>query len=148
VAYKNTSIYKTGVNKLTIRVSWEERISIRLPKGLYELKDIALYEEDYQSLTIAKKENEQQQDIPFTWNKNKIDIIYDNTNHEKYMTLPIPYEKGWNIYVNGQKSDLLQVNYAFLGVSLQPGMNQIEFVYYPPYFFISLFITTFSLILY
>lgn len=144
---KNTSIYKTGVNKLTIRVSGNERISIRIPKGIYELTDIALYEENYQSLTNAKKESEQQQNIPFTWSKNKINIIYDNVKDEKYMTLPVPYEKGWNVYVNGKKGDVLQANYAFLGVPLQTGINQIEFVYYPPYFFVSLFITVFSLVL-
>lgn len=144
---KNTSIYRTGVNNLTIRVAGEDKISIRLPKGIYELADLALYEENYQSLMTAKKESEQQSDLPFTWSKNKINIIYDNEANEKYMTLPVPYEKGWKVYINGQKGNLLQTNYAFIGVQLQPGLNQIEFVYHPPYFFVSLFITILSIVL-
>ena len=144
---KNTSIYRTSVDHLTIRVPGNEPISIRLPKGIYKLADLSLFEEDYQSLTTAKKESEQQSNIPFTWSKNKINITYNNVANEKYMSLPVPYEKGWRVYINGQESNLLQANYAFIGVPLQSGLNQIEFVYYPPYFFISLFISIFSFIL-
>ena len=72
--------------------------------------------------------------------------MYNNETNERFATLPIPYEKGWTVYINGKKSEVLQANYAFMGLSLKEGINTIELVYYPPYFFLSLFITIVSFI--
>lgn len=143
---KNTSIYKTGVDKLTIRIPAEKQVSIRVPKGKYELTNFALYEEDYQSLHSAKKESENIPDIPISWSSNKVNILYKNETNEQFATLPIPYEKGWTLFINGEKSEILQANYAFIGFSLKEGINNIELIYYPPYFLISLFISISSLI--
>lgn len=46
----NESIYKTGVYDLTIRVPKTDKISIRLPKGKYQLDHLSLHQEDYQLL--------------------------------------------------------------------------------------------------
>lgn len=143
---KNTSIYKTGVDNLTIRVSAQKRISIRVPKGTYELAEIKLYEEDYQLLQSAKKESENHPDVPISWSGNKVKIIYKNETNERFATLPIPYEKGWTLSINEDKSEILQANYAFIGFSLKEGINNIELIYYPPYFLLSLFISIFSFI--
>lgn len=143
---KNTSIYKTGVDRLTIRVSAEKPVSIRVPKGKYELAKLGLYEEDYQSLHSAKKKSEKNPNIPFFWLGNKVNILYKNEANEQFATLPIPYEKGWILFINGEKSEILQANYAFIGFSLKEGINNIELIYYPPYFLISLFISIFSFI--
>lgn len=144
---KNSSIYKTGVDQLTIRVSAAPEISIRLPKGTYALSDLKLYAEDYASLKTAKALSEQQPDIPYTWSKNKVSLTYDNDTAERFITLPIPFEKGWKASINGQRQDVLQANYAFLGLALQDGENDIKLVYYPPYFGIALTISLLSLML-
>lgn len=143
---KNSSIYKTGVETLTIRVSSAEKIAIRLPKGKYELTDLQLYGVDYEALKTANQTSEQNADVPFVWSKNKITLNYDNQTNERYMTLPVPFEKGWRLFVNGEKQDVLQVNYAFIGLSLEDGVNDIKLVYYPPYFWIALMTTLFSVI--
>ncbi|MFP3326304.1 YfhO family protein, partial [Planococcus sp. SIMBA_160] len=49
----NTSIYKTGVNEVTIRVPAEKILSIRVPKGTYELSQLKLYHEPYRILEQA-----------------------------------------------------------------------------------------------
>lgn len=144
---KNTSIYKTGVEKVTVRIAGDERIAIRLPKGHYQLSDLELYEEDYKLLHAARAKSDLKNDIPINWTGNKIKISYDNERTEDYATIPVPFEKGWTVRINGQKTELLQANYAFIGFLLQDGENEIELIYYPPYFFISLFITAFSLLL-
>lgn len=144
---KNTSIYKTGVEKVTIRVAGDERVTIRLPKGQYQLSDLELYEEDYNLLHAVKIKSDLMNNIPINWTGNKIKISYDNELNEDYATIPVPFEKGWTVRINGQKTDLIQANFAFIGFLLQDGENDIELTYYPPYFFISLFITFLSLIL-
>lgn len=142
---KNSSIYKTGVDKLTIRVAAEDRISIRLPKGTYEFADLEIYEEEYSYLQAAKKEDDKKPDVPVSWVGNQVDIVYTNVDHERFATLPIPYEKGWSVFINGKKSEVLQANYAFMGLLLEEGVNTIRLVYYPPYFFLSLFITVLTI---
>lgn len=140
----NKSIYKTGVNDLTIRVAKNEQISVRLPKGRYQLKDFKLYSEDYSVLKAVKEQSDLEPDIPVKWERNKVEIAYENHTGQTYMSLPIPFEKGWHVYVNGQKKKLHQANYAFIGIELEDGMNDIQLVYYPPYLFLGLFITVLS----
>ncbi|HLR68875.1 MAG TPA: YfhO family protein [Virgibacillus sp.] len=142
----NDSIYKTNRNKITIRVPKDKSISIRLPKGKYKLSNLELYGEDYQLLESAKKKNESNSNVPISWSGNKVNISYDNQTNQQYMTLPIPYEKGWRVYINGKEKEVKQANYAFIGIALKEGMNKITLVYYPPSFFLSLFITCMSLI--
>lgn len=142
---KNTSIYKTGVNKLTIRVPKEKRISIRLPNGKYELTDLELYEEDYTYLHAAKKESSRAEDVPVYWSGNQVKINYNNKENEQFATLPIPFEKGWTLRINGHKEKVLQANYAFIGFSLKEGINHIELVYHPPYFYPSLLVSIASM---
>lgn len=144
---KNSSIYKTGVDQLTIRVSAAPKIAIRLPKGTYALTDLQVYAENYDVLKTARTVSEEQADIPYTWSKNKVAVTYNNDTAEGFITLPIPFEKGWKGYVNGKKQDVLQANYSFIGLPLQEGKNEIKLVYYPPYFGISLFITLGSITL-
>ncbi|OLN22231.1 hypothetical protein BTO30_10815 [Domibacillus antri] len=133
------SIYKTGVNDLVIRVPKREKVSIRVPEGRYELKGLALYEEDYRELKMAA--GKEADNPSFEWNRNKISIDYHNRSGEMYMMLPIPYEKGWELSINGEQQPVEKANYAWTGFALKEGINHIEFVYYPPYFQMSLFLS-------
>ncbi|OMP67869.1 YfhO family protein [Domibacillus epiphyticus] len=133
------SIYKTGVNDLVIRVPKSEKISIRVPEGMYELKGLALYEEDYRELRMAVQQAENTSS--FEWKRNKLAIDFNNQSGEKYMVLPVPYEKGWELKINGEKKQIEKANYAFTGFALEKGGNHIVLSYYPPYFRLSLFLT-------
>ncbi len=72
----NQSIYKTGVNDITTRVPKSGHISIKLPKGTYELRNIALYEENYQTLKSAKPQNKTDKADNLKWDKNKLTFAY------------------------------------------------------------------------
>lgn len=141
----NQSIYKTYVDDLTIRVEKADNISIRVPKGQYILKDLALYEENYQTLEEAKRQAVKH--ARMTWDDNKLTITYNNKNDDRYMMLPIPYERGWEVTMNGEKQPVKKVNYAFLGFPIHEGMNHIELVYYPPFFRSSVCVTVVSILL-
>lgn len=142
----NISFYKTEDYNMTIRVAADDVISIVVPEGKYELKILELYGEDYRVLESVKEKSDQQAQIPINWSGNKINIKYDNQTDQQYLMLPIPYEKGWSVYINGKKKEILEANYAFIGLALEDGLNEIELVYYPPYFFISLWISIISLV--
>ncbi|AZV42677.1 hypothetical protein BAOM_2068 [Peribacillus asahii] len=141
----NQSIYKTGVDDFTIRVPKSKKIKIRLPKGNYILKDLALYEENYHTLETAQKQDYKTAHIK--WVRNKLTITYNNQSSDRYMMLPIPFEKGWEVMINNEKQPFEKVNYAFLGFPIKDGINHITLVYYPPFFRISLVLTIVSTIL-
>ncbi len=44
-----------------------------------------------------------------------------------------PYEDGWDLYVDGKKSDMLECNYGFIGTVLENGEHIIELKYHVPY---------------
>ncbi|MCY8507899.1 YfhO family protein, partial [Bacillus atrophaeus] len=67
-------------------------------------------------------------------NKNKLNITYQNKENARYTKLPIPYEKGWELKINGKKQPVEQADYSFIGFRAQKGENRIELAYYPPYF--------------
>ncbi|MGI8316285.1 YfhO family protein [Halobacillus mangrovi] len=126
------SFYRTGINNITIRVPKEEKISIRVPKGSYQLKDLEVYSEDYKVLEKVSSDRPQPANVEV--NGNQVHVQLDNQKNHRYLTIPVPYEKGWHVKVNGEQKDILKANYAFLGVELEEGKNDITFTYRPPYF--------------
>ncbi|WP_165967097.1 YfhO family protein [Jeotgalibacillus sp. S-D1] len=137
------SLYRTGVNDITARVSSSETLSLRMREGSYTLEDLELYGENYEKLneiTASATQQDQQVDI----GDNRITLLFDNTENNSHAVIPIPYERGWQVKVNGEKQELLEANFAFLGTEIDKGPNKIEFVYYPPYFMICLIIAILS----
>lgn len=145
----NGSIYRTNVNDLAIRVPRDEKISIRLPKGKYKLKNIAVYEENYAALEKARKEAEVKPKADVQWDGgSRMHIDYDNREDASYMSLPLPYEKGWHAKVNGEHRKVEAANYAFSAIKLDKGRNRIELIYRPPYFSLSLAISVIAAVLF
>lgn len=141
----NQSIYKTYDDTLTLRVKSKDKIRIRLPKGKYVLKDLELYQADYTRLESQK--NKKLNSSTLNWEDNRITITYQNEYNNHYMMLPIPFEKGWHLKVNTKKQTIEKVNYAFIGFPIDKGKNDVELIYYPPYFKYSLVLSIISLLL-
>ncbi|MEG0660354.1 MAG: YfhO family protein [Anaerorhabdus sp.] len=54
-----------------------------------------------------------------------------SSQDDTFMIITIPYDKGWNIYVNGLKVDSYAVNGGFIGIPIPDGDNYIEMHYMP-----------------
>ncbi|MDW0110574.1 YfhO family protein [Sporosarcina aquimarina] len=142
---RTDSIYRTRVNDLTIRVPSENVIRIRVPEGSYTLRDLALYTEDYKALEEAKSDSLKTPTPEVNWKGGHVDVRLDNVNNDPIAVMPIPFEKGWTVKVNGEKQSLLKANYAFTGVPIEQGTNTIEMTYRPPYFTVSLMLSLLGL---
>ncbi len=139
------SIYRTNVNDITIRVESSDILSLRVPEGSYTLTDLELYSETYDPLQQAVQEGSEEP-IETSVDGGEIRLQYDNTTDDTHVVLPVPFEKGWEVEVNGEKQPVEQLNYAFLGTQLVPGENDITFSYLPPYFRLSLSLTVVGLL--
>ncbi|WP_416828551.1 YfhO family protein [Ectobacillus polymachus] len=70
-----------------------------------------------------------------------------NVKQPGTMFLSIPYDKGWSVMVDGQKTKPLKLNDAFLGVNLPQGQHNIQLKYTSPGFTVGAIISLFSVIL-
>ena len=63
------------------------------------------------------------------------DIIKGNINarENSYFNLSIPYDNGYNIYVDGKKTDYEVTNKSFIGFKLDSGKHNIEIKYTSPW---------------
>lgn len=127
---ESDSIYKTGFNDITVRIQAQNKLMIRLPKGNYRLSDIRVFEEDYKLLHELQKKSVAEQ---IEWEN---DFAYGQVEAKagELLITPIPFEKGWHATINGEEVAMDKVNYAFIGLPLQEGVNDIQMHYKPPYF--------------
>ncbi|PHL20466.1 YfhO family protein, partial [Enterococcus faecium] len=106
----------------TIQVSFRNQ-------GVYTFDSIELYTRDYSQLSteIAKLRENTLQNVHFSANEVSGEL---NLEKEKLLLLTIPYEKGWTAYDNGKKIPIIQSNYMYTGLLLNPGNHQIKLIYH------------------
>ncbi|TWT14565.1 YfhO family protein [Planomicrobium sp. CPCC 101079] len=137
------SVYKTYIDDLTIRIPADNTIRIRVPRGVYELAELEVYEEPYE--VLRQEVEEASQETKAEWNGSRFYAEYPSAEEGDFLVMPIPYEIGWSAKVNGKSKKILEANYAFTAIAAEGGFNKIELTYRPPYFYRSLFFSLLSL---
>ncbi|MBP5378022.1 MAG: YfhO family protein, partial [Ruminococcus sp.] len=64
------------------------------------------------------------------------------------MFLSVPYEKGWSVYIDGEKAETFKLLQAMLGVRVPAGRHDIELRYTPEGFPLGVTISFVSLVLF
>lgn len=54
-----------------------------------------------------------------------------NAKKDGVLYFSIPYEKGWSVYVDGEKTDTFAISEAMLGVNVSAGQHEIKLKYIP-----------------
>lgn len=54
-----------------------------------------------------------------------------SVKYNGYLNTTIPYDKGWNIYIDGKKAETLSLNNGLLGCKITEGTHEIEMKYFP-----------------
>ncbi len=69
-----------------------------------------------------------------SFSNNEI-LFKTKVNNEKdILCFSIPYDKNWNIYIDGEKTDSQKVNISLLGVELNKGSHIVKLKYIPTAF--------------
>jgi uncharacterized membrane protein YfhO len=68
----------------------------------------------------------------FNYGDGKYTITADNAEAGSFLTLSVPYDKGFTCYVNGKKRDIEITCGGFICVALDEGDNVVELKYFPP----------------
>ena len=102
--------------------------------GSYKLMVYALdrniFDSVYESLADEQLDIKSFEDTRIT---GSIDVKNDGI-----LYMPVPYEKGWSIYADGQKAETFPVLNSMLGVRLSAGHHDIKLSYTPEGFNIGL----------
>lgn len=79
-------------------------------------------------------------------NSGNLNVSVDAHEGQKLVT-SIPYEAGWNIYINGKKCAIEKTNNAFIAVNLDEGNNNVKFIYRTIYMWQGIIVSIVSLFL-
>ena len=69
------------------------------------------------------------------------DVVFDNYKHSEIIdvledgcfNLSVPYDKGFNIYLDSKKINYERTNISFIGFKINKGKHKIEIEYKAPY---------------
>ena len=109
---------------------------------LYDL-NFTTYSMDSFERDYLQRKNQVMEEIEFNQSLIKGKI---NTAVNGSLFFSIPYNKGWQIKVDGHKKDLYRSNIGFMGVDLLKGEHTIELYYKTPHFKVGLIISSITFV--
>lgn len=92
---------------------------------------LELYELNEEKLEYALNILQHQQLKVIKMEKNVLEGTINVKKNNQYLFLSIPYEKGWNIYVDGKKVKYEKIYDTFIGIKLKKGNHEIKMKFYP-----------------
>lgn len=146
-------IYYNGNDKFTYAVPLKEgqtSINIKFGAGDYELEDDAGYIWK-KSVYEGQKNELVQSEFIVNKQETKGNIIKGTlqvNNDDGYLITSIPYDKNFEILVDGKKAAYEKVNTAFLGLKIQEGKHEVEIIYHAPGLMIGKILSLIGLILF
>lgn len=139
---KKHSVYPNGNKHFTYILSKKtlKQFDVTLSKGKYKISNIRVYTCDMdvfdRSVTEVKSLK--------TTSIFKGEVT---TSKEGYLVTSYPYEKGYEIYIDGKKQDVEIVNKAFVGCKIKKGSHIITIQFHAPFKNIGLCISMLSIMI-
>lgn len=140
---KNVNSYNNfifPINATEDNHSAEIKATLKNEQDNVLLKVYSCRDSEYQEVVDILKRNIIQNETVGS-NKIKGDIASDKNG---VFVLTIPYEKGWNIKLDGKKVEGYPVGEMLMGIDITEGHHTIEMVFIPQGFYIGLFISILS----
>ncbi|MBE6147124.1 MAG: hypothetical protein E7168_02185 [Firmicutes bacterium] len=134
--YNNGTIDLGTYEDTTVNVEIELRSDLELDNITIGIMDLELYDEFLESSKIDTKIN---------YIKNKIQVEV-SSDQEQLLFLPISYNDGYKVKVNGQNSEVIRIFDNYLGVIVPKGDSIVEFNFIPKGFIIGTIISVVTLI--
>lgn len=114
----NNKVFNYVINEKNLRY-----LNIYIKNGEYNISNIEFYTMDMKYLDTKFDE---MKNINIDDNKITGDI---DVTEDGYMTLSLPYDKNYHIYVDDKEIEYEKVNTAFLGFEIKKGNHHIEVIY-------------------
>ncbi len=102
---------------------------------------------NYKNLEKAIDDLKQNQLVITSFKDNHFKGTVEVTADKKVLFTTLPYEKGWTIYVDGKQVAKQRLIETFIGVDLEEGIHDIEFIFIPKGLKLGVIISSFSALL-
>ncbi len=114
------------------------------------LRDTVIIQQKYASQVKFMPVPDSTASIRLVDNLNdKIDYKFSARTNQFVVFSEIYYDKGWDVYLDGNKADYLRVNYLLRGMAVPAGDHTIEFRFEPHSYQLGIMLTTwFNLVIY
>ena len=125
---KKHSVYPNGNKHFTYILSKKElkQFDVTLSKGKYKISNIRVYTCDMNVFDrVVTKVKPLKTTSIF---KGKV-----TTSKDGYLVTSYPYEKGYEIYIDGKKQNVEIVNKAFVGCKIKKGNHTITIQFHAPF---------------
>lgn len=124
---KKHSVYPNGNKHFTYIFSKKElkQFDVTLSKGKYKVSNIRVYTCD---MNVFDRKVTKIKSL-------KTDSIFKGkvtTSKDGYLVTSYPYEKGYEIYIDGKKQNVEIVNKAFVGCKIKKGSHTITIQFHAP----------------
>ena len=139
---KKYSVYPNGNKHFTYILSKKtlKQFDVTLSKGKYKISNIRVYTCD---MGVFDRKVTKIKSL-------KTDSIFKGkvtTSKEGYLVTSYPYEKGYEIYINGKKQNVEIVNKAFVGCKIKKGSHIITIQFHAPFKKLGLCISILSIMI-
>ena len=104
-------------------------LDITISKGQFIIENIKVYEMDYNDLKNINKTHDNLNITSMTENQISGTI---NVKEDSYLNINIPYDKGFEIYIDNIKQDYELINTAFIGTKISKGFHEVKIIYNSP----------------
>lgn len=114
-------------------LSGNDTLEITFSEGKFKLSNLSFAIYNYNDLVSI---NDEISPFIIDRDKTKGDVIEGNIDvkNDGYFKLSIPYDKGFEVYVDGEKTPYEVVNKSFIGFDINKGSHNIRIVYTSPLF--------------
>lgn len=119
-----------------INAGWnyeEDEFRIGLSKGNFRIDDLHVYFNSYENAAerVDDLRMTELQDMSYTEESISGGIVAEN---DGIFYLSVPNSKGWNVKIDGEEVEHLEVNHTFIGIPLEKGTYRLEMNYVTPFF--------------
>ncbi len=114
-------------------LSGNDTLEITFSEGKFKLSNLSFAIYNYNDLVSI---NDEISSFVIDRDKTKGDAIEGNIDvkNDGYFKLSIPYDKGFEVFVDGEKTPYEVVNKSFIGFDINKGSHNIRIVYTSPLF--------------
>ena len=139
---KKYSVYPNGNKHFTYILSKKElkQFDVILSKGKYKISNIRVYTCDMGVFDRSVTEVKSLKTTSIF--KGKV-----TTSKDGYLVTSYPYEKGYEIYIDGKKQNVEIVNKAFVGCKIKKGSHIITIQFHAPFKKLGLCISILSIMI-
>lgn len=139
--------YSSQLYRHQAHIPYTGQVEFKLAPGTDYIFEIhAIYGLSHDAL-IERSQMDKNLDYTIQLSGGEVDIEFDNEEGYPLMVLPLFFENGWHLKINGETSEVLNVNNGMVGFQIPQGKVDIQLTFRQPFLITTVLLSLLSLVL-